>query len=132
MDIINRRPGLAALVAFIAGLIIGLVVLGWWLFPVRYTGADPSGTFPEYQAIIVRNAADLYAFDNNQEKLRASLSGWGGDTVACDLAAASTDLADQQRLEWFPARPPPPPARPRRLCPARRLTRRARAHCRCC
>jgi len=98
MDIINRRPGLAALVAFIAGLIIGLVVLGWWLFPVRYTGADPSGTFPEYQVIIVRNAAELYAFDNNQEKLRATLSGWGGDTVACEMAAASTDPADQQRL----------------------------------
>ncbi len=98
MDIINRRPGLAALVAFIAGLIIGLVVLGWWLFPVRYTGADPSGTFPEYQAIIVRNASELYAFDNNQEKLRATLSGWGGDAVACEMAAASTDPADQQRL----------------------------------
>ena len=98
MDIINRRPGLAALVAFIAGLIIGLVVLGWWLFPVQYTGADPSGTFPEYQAMIVRNAAELYAFDNNQEKLRSSLSGWGGDEVACELAAASTDPADQQRL----------------------------------
>ena len=41
MDIINKRPGLTALVAFIAGLIIGLVVLGWWLFPVQYSGVDP-------------------------------------------------------------------------------------------
>lgn len=98
MDIVNRRPGLTALVAFIAGLIIGLVVLGWGLFPVEYTGADPSGTFPEYQAIYVRNAAELYAFDLNQEKLRAALSGWGGDAVACELAQASTDPADQQRL----------------------------------
>ena len=79
MDIINQRPGLTALVAFIAGLIIGLVVLGWGLFPVQYTGADPSGLFPEYQAIYVRNAAELYAFDNNQEKLRIALDGWGGD-----------------------------------------------------
>lgn len=98
MDIINQRPGLAALVAFIAGLIIGLVVLGWGLFPVQYTGADPSGLFPEYQANVVRNAAELYAFDNNQEKLRNTLSGWGGDVVACDLAQNSLDAADQQRL----------------------------------
>lgn len=98
MDIINRRPGLVALVAFIAGLIIGLVVLGWGLFPVEYAGADPSGLFPEYQAIYVRNAADLYAFDNNQEKLRAALSGWGGDAVACEMAQTSLDPADQQRL----------------------------------
>jgi len=98
MDIVNQRPGLTALVAFIAGLIIGLVVLGWGLFPVQYTGADPSGLFPEYQAIYVRNAAELYAFDNNQEKLRSALGGWGGDAVACELAQTSIDPADQQRL----------------------------------
>jgi hypothetical protein len=98
MDIINQRPGLAALIAFIAGLIIGLVVLGWGLFPVQYTGADPSGLFAEYRASFVRNAAELYSFDNNTEKLRASLSGWGGDRVACELAQASIDQADQQRL----------------------------------
>ena len=86
MDIINRRPGLTALVAFIAGLIIGLVVLGWGLFPVEYTGADPSGLFPEYQTIYVRNAADLYAFNNNQQRLIQALNGWGGDAVACELA----------------------------------------------
>lgn len=98
MDIINQRPGLTALVAFIAGLIIGLVVLGWGLFPVQYTGADPSGLFPEYQAVYVRNAAELYAFDNNQEKLRSALSGWGGDAIACELAQTSLDPADQQRM----------------------------------
>jgi hypothetical protein len=98
MDIINRRPGLTALIAFIAGLIIGLVVLGWWLIPVQYTGADPSGLFPEYQASLVRQAADLYAFNNNPDMLRATLGGWGGDQVACELAATSTDPADQQRL----------------------------------
>jgi hypothetical protein len=98
MDIINRRPGLAALVAFIAGLIIGLVVLGWGLFPVEYSGADPSGLFPEYQALFVRNAAELYSFDNNQDKLRNALSGWQGDVMACELAQNSLDPADQQRL----------------------------------
>lgn len=98
MDIINRRPGLTALIAFIAGLIIGLVVLGWGLFPVEYTGADPSGLFPEYQAQLVRNAAELYAFDNNQERLRNTIGNWGGDAVACELAKTSLDPADQERL----------------------------------
>ncbi len=98
MEIINRRPGLAALVAFIAGLIIGLVVLGWGLFPVQYSGADPSGLFPEYQAMFVRNAAELYSFDNNQDKLRNALSSWQGDAIACELAQTSLDQFDQQRL----------------------------------
>jgi len=98
MDIINRRPGLAALVAFITGLIIGLVVLGWGLFPVQFEGTDPSGLFPEYQAVYVRNAAELYSFDNNQEKLRSALAGWGGDALACELAQSSTDDGDRARL----------------------------------
>ncbi len=98
MDIINQRPGLAALVAFIAGLIIGLVVLGWGLFPVQYTGSDPSGLVPEYQAIFIRNAAEVYSWDNNQEKLRLALSGWGGDALACELAQTPVDAGDQARL----------------------------------
>lgn len=98
MDIINRKPGLAVLVAFIAGLIIGLVVFGWWLFPVTYNGADPSGLFPEYQQNLVRSAADLYSMDLNQEKLVRSLGSWGGDKVACEMARNSRDSAEQQRL----------------------------------
>jgi LPXTG-motif cell wall-anchored protein len=98
MDMINKRPGLAALVAFIAGLLIGLVVLGWWLFPVQFTGADPAALLPQYQAAYIRNAAELYSFDNNQEKLRSSLSGWGGDALACELAQASADPGDRARL----------------------------------
>jgi len=98
MDIINRRPGLTALIAFIAGLLIGLVVLGWGLFPVQYTGVDPSGLVPEYQGMYVRNAAELYAFDNNQEKLRTALTGWGGDALACQMAQSSLDQAEQARF----------------------------------
>ena len=98
MDIINRRPGLAALVAFIAGLIIGLVVLGWGLFPVQYTGSDPSGLVENYQAIFIRNAAEVSSWDTNQEKVRLALSGWGGDALACELAQTSADPGEQARL----------------------------------
>lgn len=98
MDIVNRRPGLVVLLAFAVGLLLGLVVLGWWLFPVEWSGADPSGLFPEYQSTFVRNAAELYSFDNNQDKLRSALSSWGGDSVACELAASAVDPGDQARL----------------------------------
>ncbi|MFO7661427.1 MAG: hypothetical protein R6X18_02415 [Chloroflexota bacterium] len=98
MDIINRRPGLTALVAFIAGLVIGLVVLGWGLFPVQFEGTDPSGLFPQYRDIYIRNSAELFSFDSNQDKVRTALSGWGGDEYACQMAQTSLDPADQQRL----------------------------------
>lgn len=98
MDLIERRPGPSVAVAFIAGLIIGLVVLGWWLFPVEWTDAQPQHLAPAYQESYVRNVAELYAFDNNQDKVRAALGGWGGEAVACQMAATTTDPADAQRL----------------------------------
>jgi hypothetical protein len=85
-------------VAFIVGLLIGLVVLGWWLWPVQWTDATPDALASTYQEIYVRNVAELYAFDGNQDKVRAAYDGWGGDVAACQLAATSTDPADQQRL----------------------------------
>jgi F0F1-type ATP synthase assembly protein I len=98
MELFKKNPVASAAVAFVLGLIIGLVVLGWWLFPVEYTGTTPAGLVPDYQAIYVRSVAELFSFDNNQDKVRAALGGWGGDAAACQLAAASTDPADQQRL----------------------------------
>lgn len=37
-----RNPKIAAAVGFVVGLIIGLVVLGWGLWPVQWTDAAPS------------------------------------------------------------------------------------------
>ena len=39
-DYLNKPVG-AGVVGFIAGAVVGLVVLGWWLFPVSYTDAFP-------------------------------------------------------------------------------------------
>ncbi|NTW09400.1 MAG: hypothetical protein HGA28_07520, partial [Anaerolineaceae bacterium] len=36
------KPLHAAIAAFIAGLFIGLVILGWWLWPVQWYDASPS------------------------------------------------------------------------------------------
>ena len=49
MDYIRKYPGWSIAGAFILGLIIGLVVLGWWLWPVQWTDATPGQLAPEYQ-----------------------------------------------------------------------------------
>lgn len=99
METVKKMPGTSLLVSFVLGLIIGLVFLGWYVFPVEFTGTTPAGLLPEYQAIYVRNAAELYSFDHSQDKVKAALGGWGGDVVACQMAAESADPADQQRLQ---------------------------------
>ncbi len=99
MDMIQERPGTAALIAFVLGLFIGLFALGWWLWPVQWTDAGPQHLAAVDQAQYIRTVAELYSYQGDQQKVRDALGGWGGDVAACQLAATSTDLADASRLE---------------------------------
>ena len=99
MEMIKKQPELAVLVAFVAGLAIGLFVLGWGLFPVEWTGAGPQDMAEADQARYIRAVADLYSFQGDQQKVREALGGWGGDVAACQLAATSADPAEVARLE---------------------------------
>lgn len=36
-----KNPLYAAIVAFVVGLLIGLPILGWWIWPVQWTDAEP-------------------------------------------------------------------------------------------
>jgi predicted flap endonuclease-1-like 5' DNA nuclease len=51
--------------AFIAGLIIGLVVLGWWLWPVNWTGGDIEHLNPADRLDYLRAAIDSYAVNQD-------------------------------------------------------------------
>ena len=42
-----NRPLWVGIVSFVVGLFIGLVVLGWWLWPVQWTDAGPSDLRPK-------------------------------------------------------------------------------------
>jgi len=99
MEIIRKRPGTAAAVAFLVGLFIGLVVLGWWLWPVEWTGAGLQDLTTTNQELFVRTVAELYSFDGDTAKVTEALGGWGGDSVACQLAQTSADPAQRARLE---------------------------------
>ncbi|MCB9423299.1 MAG: hypothetical protein H6667_26120 [Ardenticatenaceae bacterium] len=96
---IKKQPGLAVLVAFIVGLFLGLVFLGWYVFPVQWTDAGPQHMAEADQARYIRTVADLYSFQGDQQKVQEALGGWGGDVAACKLAATSSDPAEVARLE---------------------------------
>jgi hypothetical protein len=100
MDFIRKRPELSIAVAFIIGLFIGLVVLGWGLWPVQWTGAGPQDLAEADQALYLRTIADNYSRDLNATKVTDALSGWpGADAAVCRLALSSPDPAERARLE---------------------------------
>ncbi|MEM7111057.1 MAG: hypothetical protein AAF614_01400 [Chloroflexota bacterium] len=86
MDFVEERPGLVAAIAFVVGLIIGLTVLGWWLWPVEYVGAGIRDLGEADQALVLQTAASAYAFDRNGERVQQLLGGWTeGAATACRL-----------------------------------------------
>ena len=86
--------------AFLAGLFIGLVVLGWNLWPVEYTDAGPQDMTSAIQENYIKSVADLYAFDGNQARVHESLDIWEGAPLEiCRMAASAFDPAERTRLE---------------------------------
>ena len=98
MDFVRKNPAISLLVVFVLGLVIGLVVFGWWLFPVQWDSASPDALAQPYQDAYVRAVADTYSFDGNTQKVQEALGGWAGVEATCDLASRSTDPAEQARL----------------------------------
>ena len=105
MDLIQKRPEVSVAVAFIVGLFIGLVVLGWWLWPVEWTGAGPQDLAPEDQAVYLRTIADAYSLQpGNTQLVQRALSNWpDADVAICRLAADTADPAERARLEAIAA-----------------------------
>lgn len=103
MNLVRKYPAWSMLAAFGVGLIIGLVVLGWWLFPVEWTDATPGQLAEPYQQAWVKAVSELYAFTNDTIMVQQALGGWAGDVtgdqVACEMAAATTDPSERARLE---------------------------------
>lgn len=99
MDIVRKYPWLSIAAAFVIGLIIGLVVLGWYVWPVEWTDATPAQLAPEYKSAYVKMTADLYSLTGNAEIVQQALGGWGGDVEACNLAETTADAGERARLE---------------------------------
>jgi hypothetical protein len=55
-----NRPLWVGIVGFVVGVFIGLIILGWWLWPVKWTNAAPEQLQKDYQADYLRMAVDSY------------------------------------------------------------------------
>ncbi len=104
MDFIQKQPGLAVAIAFILGLIIGLPILGWYVWPVEWVDAPPQALAQADQDKILRTVAELYSLDgNNADKVRDTLSAWAPADAAsaiCDQSVnRTTDPGEQARLQ---------------------------------
>jgi hypothetical protein len=92
MDAIRElldRPLWVGIISFVVGIFIGLVVLGWWLWPVQWTDAGPSDLRPEFQEIYLRMAIDSYTLNQDaaQAQQRIAEVGEDADEILAGIAA---------------------------------------------
>jgi len=100
MDFIKNRPELSILIAFIVGLIIGLTVFGWYLFPVEWTGAGPGDLEQAEQDVYLQTIADAYSLQpGNTGLVTRALGSWpDAASSICELRGRTADPAAQERL----------------------------------
>ena len=81
-----------SLVAFVGGLIVGLVVFGWWLWPVQWVDAAPTDLRHEYQVIYIDMVVDSFEDSLDLTEARYRLAPWN-DTTAHQLLTEAFDAA---------------------------------------
>ena len=72
-----KRPLIIGIVGFVVGLIIGLVALGWWLWPVQWTDASPADLHPGYQEIWLQMAITSYGATGDASKAKLAYDALG-------------------------------------------------------
>jgi hypothetical protein len=89
-----REPKFMAGAAFLAGIAIGLLVLGWWLFPVQWTDASPEHLRSDLQQDYLRMAIDSYSVNADGTLATARLDALGSAAEASmqQIAAAPAEL----------------------------------------
>ncbi len=107
---IRENVPVALVVAFLLGAIVGLVALGWWLWPVQWTNADPADLRPSHKDAYIQLIADSYAVTNDRDAalsemqaLKApgeqdvTLSAMLNDLIAARSAAGQTTQTERLR-----------------------------------
>lgn len=92
----DKRP---YVIAFTLGMVIGLVVLGWGLFPVQWTNVPYTLLGDAEKTILLDLANDLNAYNPQSPQVERLSKQWGEiDDLACTVAEQETDPARKVQL----------------------------------
>jgi len=76
-----NRPVVIGVIAFVLGLVIGLVVLGWGLWPVQWSDAAPKHLRLDLQEDYLRMALDSYARTPDEALANRVIDGLGKENA---------------------------------------------------
>ena len=81
----SKRPLVIGILCFVVGLIIGLVVLGWGLWPAQWYDASPAELHPRYQDMWLQMAIISYGATGDAANAKVEYDALG-DSAAATLS----------------------------------------------
>ena len=78
-----KRPLLIILITvFTAGMLLGWLVIGWWLWPVEWSSYHPEQSSGNYQQMLINWAADRYWKTGDAAQVQPAFSDWPRQDLA--------------------------------------------------
>jgi len=102
-DFIRRSQGYLLGLTFVAGLLLGWMVIGWWLWPVQWTNSSPWHLHPEHQKTFVGLVAEDFWRTSDVSRAREALAGWDDQALADLLAAMQTQASSPEARQHLEA-----------------------------
>lgn len=106
-----KKPIIVAAISFVIGLIIGLPVLGWGLFPVKWTDASPDYLRQDLKQDYLEMIIDSYALTGNVDQAKARWEELGDNkldllqTVQQEQALTGQDTSNLSAFQNMVAAP---------------------------
>jgi len=100
-EIIGRKALIWAAAGFVIGLLVGWLLLGWAIWPVRWINADPFDLRPEFKEAYIVMVADSYSLNQDPELLSERMAGWDKEEIGgiiADLLDKTEDDVEKRRL----------------------------------
>jgi hypothetical protein len=94
---IGQRHALLLLVAFLVGGLFGLVVLGWYVWPVEWTEATPADLSVPWQRTYLAMTAEAYALTGDAVAARERANALVGPNSSQDDIAANLQAMIEER-----------------------------------
>ena len=93
------QPWVRLLLIFLVGVLLGWIVLGWALFPVRWTQVYPNDLRADIRNDYLAMTADSYAVTQDLEQAARRLQYWPPEEIGPILYQRSTILESQGRTQ---------------------------------
>ena len=96
-----KQPKIAGSVGFLLGLVIGLFVLGWGLFPVQWTDAAPQHLRQDAKIDYLQMVIESYVQNQDQRLARQRWQELGSDGGDILNQLESKQIVDQEAVTVF-------------------------------